>query len=128
MAFAALSNSIPLVAWTLYLAVLLWAPSEISSQTVIEMDEDHVVPAIGDRVIEGDGSGDLGMRMPQTFEATRPGTGQCGHFEDRAYRRGNQVDGFQRRLAGELQSGFDRHFDVPGCEMEVVTRFQEPFV
>ncbi len=40
MAFAALSNSIPLVAWTLYLAVLLWALVYDTMYAMVDIDDD----------------------------------------------------------------------------------------
>ena len=40
MAFAALSNSIPLVAWILYLAVLLWALVYDTMYAMVDMDDD----------------------------------------------------------------------------------------
>ena len=97
-------------------------------QTMVEVDEHHFVTVLGYGVIEGYRAKLLGVWVTQTFHTARPGPGQSRHFEDGAIRCTFDLDGFQRWLFCESETGLDCFTNTIRRQMEIFLSFLKSFV
>src|SRR5690606_12153416 len=84
--------------------------------------------ALGDLVIEGHRADLAGEGVRQALAATLPGTAQRWQLEDLARLYAIQLQGFQRRLFRQRQSGLDRLEDVLRREMKVLASLEQTLV
>ncbi len=96
-------------------------------QTMVEMDQDHVVAPLGHFVIEGDRPDHPGVGMGQSLRAPRPGSGEGRHLEYGSARRSIEFDGFQGWLVRQRQARDDGLVDPFRREVEVVTGLVQAF-
>ena len=87
-------------------------PQAHLDQPVVQMNQDHVVPAIGHDFVERDRANVLGVRMLQTFGTRGPTSPERRQAETRLAVVGLGRD--QRRLARQRQGHLDDLLDVVG--------------
>ena len=97
-------------------------------QSVVQVNQHHVVTPGGDSVIEGDGPNLQRVGVAQAFEAARPRARQRGHLEYGSCWGISQGKRLKRRTAWQNKTRLDRYQDVLWREVEILLRGQQPFV
>src|SRR5690606_34252549 len=95
---------------------------------VVKVDEDDVVTAFGDFVVEGDRADPLGIGVFEPLQASGPGTRERRHSEDRAIRRASQRNGLQIRFVRETQRGAYGLLDMIGHQALLAPSLVQPVV
>src|SRR5690606_8928636 len=103
-------------------------PETHLDESVVQVNEDDVVTALGDLVVEGDRADLLRVGVFKTLEASGPGTRERRHSEDRAIWCTGQRNGLPVGLVRKTQRRAYRPLDVVGHEALFVPGLVQPLM